>query len=72
MGTAATLSMEILVLFGSFDGSFAELLEILHEIESGLAGAGAGGFVSLLNLSVCVDNEELVLCLDFLNKFFHD
>ena len=54
------------------DGSLAELLEVLHQLQGGLAGAGTGGLVSLDDLSFGVDLEEVHRLFDFLYKFFHD
>ena len=52
-------------------GNLAEFLEIFHELESGFAGACAGGFVTLnyLSLSICL--EELDVGVDFFYKCFH-
>ena len=72
MRTAAATFKGGIGLFGSLDGGFAELLEIVHEGEGGLAGAGTGSFVPLYYLGIGIDYEFLILGLDFLNKFFHD
>lgn len=58
------------LLCGS-DGSLAELLEIFHEFEGSLAGTGAGSFVTLYDLSFCVNLEELDVFVDLFNKLFH-
>lgn len=52
-------------------GNFPELLEVVHESEGGLAGAGAGGLVTLFNLSVSVHDEFADLRLDFCDELFH-
>lgn len=72
MRSAQVSYLEIAKLLRSLDGDFAELLEVLHEVESGLTGAGASGFVTLNYLSVCINNEEFVLSFNFLNKSFHN
>jgi len=59
------------LLLGFSDGNFPELLEVLHEVKGSLAGAGASGLVSLLNLSVGVHNESLDLCFDLCDKILH-
>ena len=66
-----TLQINSKKLLGCFHGDFAELLEVLHKLESGLAGAGTGSFVSLNNLSLSVELEEIHVLLDFLYKIFH-
>ena len=60
---------KLLLSFG--DGNFPELLEILHEIKSGLAGTGASSLVTLFNLSVSIHDESLNLGLDLCDKLFH-
>ena len=60
---------KLLLSFGN--GYFPELLEILHEIKSGLAGAGASCLVTLFNLSVSISDESLDLGLDLCYKLFH-
>ena len=72
MRTAAATFKGGIVLFGSLDRCFAELLEIVHKGKGGFAGTGTGSLVTLYYLSVSVDYEFLILGLDFLNKFFHD
>ena len=52
--------------------NFAELLEVVHQSESGLAGAGTGGLVTLDDLSFSIGFEEFYVLFDFLNKIFHD
>ena len=59
------------LFLGLFDGDFPELLEVLHEIEGDLAGAGAGGFVTLHDLSASVLLESGGLSDNFFNKSFH-
>ena len=49
----------------------AELLEVLHEGESGLAGTCTGGLVSLNELSFSVYLEISDFSIDFFNKLFH-
>ncbi len=59
-------------LFFCFNyGNLTEFLEILHELQSGLAGAGASGFVTLNYLSLSVGLEGLNVGVDFFNKCFH-
>ena len=52
--------------------NFAELLEILHQIQSGLTGASTSSLVAFDDLSFSVSLEELDVLFDFLNKIFHD
>ena len=59
-------------LFRSLNGSLAEVLEILHQVQGGLTGTGASSFVTLNYLSVSIDYEFCVLSFDFLDKLFHD
>ena len=47
------------LLLGCFNGDFAEFLELLHELEGGLAGACAGSLVALDHLGFCVNLEEI-------------
>ena len=54
------------------NGNFAELLEILHQIQSSLAGASTSSLVAFDDLSFSVSLEELDVLFDFLNKIFHD
>ena len=58
-------------LLRSLDGNFAELLEVLHEVEGGLTGAGAGGFVTLNYLSFSVLRKISELGIDLFDKCFH-
>ena len=53
------------------NGDFAELLQVLHELEGSLAGASAGGLVTLVQLECGVLTEGLGLCIDFFQKCFH-
>ena len=59
------------LFLGLFDGDFPELLEVLHKIEGYLAGAGAGGFVTLNDLGASVLLESGGLSDDFFDKLFH-
>ena len=59
-------------LFRGLDGSLAELLQVLHEFEGGLTGAGAGGLVSLHDLRFGVLREFGACSIDLFNKLFHD
>ena len=61
----------LLKLLGSSNRSLAELLEILHELESGLASACASSLVSLNYLSLGISLECLDFSIDFSNKLFH-
>ena len=58
-------------LLGSFHGDFTEFLEVLHEFQSGFAGAGTGGLVTFHYLSLSVLGEFCVSGIDFFNKLFH-
>ncbi len=60
-----------LLLLGLLYGNLSEFLEILHEFESGLAGACAGSLVTLFYLSVSVLYEHVELFLDFSDKILH-
>ena len=59
------------LFLGLFDGDFPEHLEVVHEVEGYLAGAGTGGFVTLNYLGASVLLESGGLGDDFFNKFFH-
>ena len=52
------------------NGDFAELLEVLHELEGSLAGAGAGGLVTLVHLEDSVLTEGSSLSIDFFQKCY--
>ena len=58
-------------LFRGVHGNLAELLEVLHQVEGGLAGTGTGGFVTLYDLRFGVLGELSGLRVDFFNKLFH-
>lgn len=58
-------------LLRSLDGNLTEFLKVLHKSKSGLAGAGASGFVTLNYLSLSVLCEFGVLSNDLFNKCFH-
>ena len=60
-----------LLLLGLLYRNLSEFLKILHKFESGLAGACAGGLVTLFYLSVRVLYENIELFLDFSDKIFH-
>ena len=76
IGRLITESPDLLVLNAellcSFDRDLAELFEVLHETESSLAGASAGSFVTLYDLSLSVLCELSEFSVDFFNKCFHD
>ena len=57
-------------LFRSLDGSLAEILQVLHEVEGGLAGTGAGGLVTLHNLRFGVLGEAANSALIFSTSSF--
>ena len=59
-------------LFCSFNGDFAELFEVLHEGQGILAGACAGGFVTLYYLCFSVLCESGYFSVDFFDKLFHN
>ena len=61
----------VFLLLGLLNRNLSEFLEILHEFESGLAGACAGGLITLFYLSVSVLYEHVELCLDFSDKILH-
>ena len=62
----------ILKLFlGSCHRNLAELLELLHEFESGLASTCASGLVALNYLSLSILLECNDLSIDFFYKLFH-
>lgn len=52
-------------------GNLAEFLEILHELEGCLAGAGASGFVTLNYLSLSIGLEGFDVSVDSFYKCFH-
>lgn len=60
-----------LLLLGLLNRNLSEFLEILHEFESGLAGACAGGLITLFYLSVSVLYEHVELFFDFSDKILH-
>ena len=60
-----------LLLLGLLNRNLSEFLEILHELESGLARACAGGLVTLFYLSVSVLYEHVELFFDFSDKILH-
>lgn len=59
------------LLLGFFNGNLAEFLELLHELEGGLAGACAGSLVALDYLSFCVNLEEIHVRVDEIDEFLH-
>lgn len=61
----------VTLLLGLGYGNLSEFLEILHEFESGLAGAGAGGLVTLFYLSVSVLYEHVDRFLDLGDEILH-
>ena len=61
----------VFLLLGLLYRNLSEFLKILHKFESGLAGACAGGLVTLFYLSVRVLYENIELFLDFSDKIFH-
>lgn len=61
----------VILLLGLLNGNFPEFLEILHEFESGLAGACAGGLVTLFYLSVSVLYEHVDRFLDLGDEILH-
>ena len=63
--------VSVFLLLGLLNRNLSEFLEILHELESGLARACAGGLVTLFYLSVSVLYEHVELCLDFSDKILH-
>ena len=64
-------SIVCLLLLGLFNRNLSEFLEILHEFESGLAGACAGGLVTLFYLSVSVLYEHVDRFLDLGDEILH-
>ena len=58
-------------LFGSLDGNFAELFEILHQVQGSFTGTATGSFVSFNDLSLSVGRKFFDLSFDLFNKFFH-
>lgn len=59
------------LLLGFLDGNFAEFLELLHELEGGLAGACTGSLVALDYLGFCINLEEVNVRIDEFYEFFH-
>ena len=59
-------------LLSSFHGNLAELLEVLHEGQGGLTGAGTSGLVTLHYLCFGVLGEFSEFSIDFFNKLFHN
>lgn len=60
------------LFLGFINGDLAELLEVLHEVEGGLAGAGAGCFVALYDLSFCIRYEFSDFSIDLFDELFHN
>jgi len=58
-------------LLRSLNRNLTELLQVLHDGESSLTGAGASGFVTLNKLSFSVLLEFSDLSIELLNKCFH-
>ena len=69
--SATFLLFFLLSLLGSFDGNLAEFLEVLHQGQGGLAGAGTGGLVTFVHLKGCILTEGLGLCVNLFQKLFH-
>ena len=63
--------VSVFLLLGLLNRNLSEFLEILHELESGLAGACAGGLVTLYYLSVSILYENVDLFFDFCDKILH-
>ena len=63
--------VSVFLLLGLLNRNLSEFLEILHEFESGLAGACAGGLITLFYLSVSVLYEHVELFFDFSDKILH-
>lgn len=61
--------MSVFLLLGLLNRNLSEFLEILHELESGLAGACAGGLVTLYYLSISILYENVDLFFDFATRF---
>ena len=59
-------------LLGSFDGDFAEILEVFDQFQGGLTGTGTGGFVTFHDLGFGVLGEFCTSSIDFFNKLFHN
>ena len=59
-------------LLGLLYGNLAELLEVLHEGQGGLTGAGTSGLVTLHYLCFGVLGEFSEFSIDFFNKLFHN
>ena len=53
------------------NGCLAEFLQVLHQGQGGLAGAGAGGLVTFGDLSLGILGEGLELSVDFFYNLFH-
>lgn len=61
--------VSVFLLLGLLNRNLSEFLEILHELESGLAGACAGGLVTLYYLSISILYENVDLFFDFATRF---
>ena len=60
-----------LLLLGLGYRNLSEFLKILHKIKRSLAGACAGGLVTLYYLSVSILYENVDLFFDFCDKILH-
>ena len=57
-------NFEVALFGGFFNRDFAELLEVLHKGECGLAGACSGSLVALCKLILCIPGKQDHLCTD--------
>lgn len=64
--------MRMAFLLGSLDGGLAEFLELLHQLQGGLAGACAGGLVAFLDLGGGILLEGLEAGVDGFDEILHD
>ena len=60
-----------IALFGSVYGNFAEIFQVLHEVQGSFAGASASSLVTFDHLCLCVQFELGEFGIDFFNKLFH-
>lgn len=54
------------------NGNFAELLETFDDLKSGLASACSCCLITFNYLSFSVNLESLDVCIDSINKLFHN
>ena len=63
--------VSVFLLLGLLNRNLSEFLKILHKIKRSLAGACAGGLVTLYYLSISILYENVDLFFDFCDKILH-